>query len=129
MPRPNPGLVLEDGENRRVLCCAGPSFALERWTLAAARTVPSRPDRFTTLSNVGEGHVLVEHGGGQEILGRAESCVLPAAIGEVEVVPEGDGEASVVACYVPDMERDVVGPSREAGYSDEEIRGLVQVDV
>jgi len=73
--------------------------------------------------------VLVEHGGGQEILGRAESCVLPAAIGEVEVVPEGDGEASVVACYVPDMDRDVVGPLREAGYSDEEIRGLGQVDV
>ena len=129
MPRPNPGLVLEDGENRKVLCCAGPNFALERWTLAAASVVPARPDRFTTLSNVGEGDVLVEHGGGQEILGRAESCVLPAALGAVEVVPEGDGEASVVACYVPDMDRDVVGPSREAGYSDEGIRGLGQVDV
>ena len=63
------------------------------------------------------------------MLGRAESCVLPAAIGEVEVVREGDGGASVVACYVPDMERDVVGPSREAGYSEEEIRGLGQVGV
>ncbi|MDQ4063711.1 MAG: class I mannose-6-phosphate isomerase, partial [Actinomycetota bacterium] len=34
-PRPNPGLALENGRaaaNRRILCCAGPHFALERWT-------------------------------------------------------------------------------------------------
>ena len=52
---------------------------------------------------------------------------MPAGIGEVDVVP--DGEADLVACYVPDMGRDVVGPLREAGLSGEEIRGLGQVDV
>jgi mannose-6-phosphate isomerase len=62
-----------------------------------------------------------------EALGQAESCVLPAAIGGIDVVP--DGEADLVVCYVPDMVRDVVGPLREAGHSDEEIRGLGQVDV
>jgi mannose-6-phosphate isomerase len=62
-----------------------------------------------------------------ESLGRAESCVLPAAIGEVDVVP--DGEADLVVCYVPDIGKDVVGPLREAGHSDEEIRGLGQVGV
>jgi len=127
MPRPNPGLALEDGTNRRTLCCAGPHFALERWTLAEAHTVPSRPDRFLILSNVGESSVQLRYGGGVGALGRAESCVLPAAIGEVDVVP--DGEASVVACYVPDMEMDVVGPLREAGNSDEEIRGVGEMDV
>jgi mannose-6-phosphate isomerase len=30
LPRPNPGLVLEDEANRRVMCCAGPHFVLER---------------------------------------------------------------------------------------------------
>ncbi len=127
LPRPNPGLALEDTTNRRVLCCAGPHFALERWTLGDAHAVPVRPDRFLTLSNVGEGSVQLRYGGGVEALWRAESCVLPAGIGEVEVVP--DGEASLVACYVPDMERDIVGPLREAGHSDEEIRGLGEVDV
>ncbi len=127
MPRPNPGLVLEDGTNRRVLCCAGPHFALERWALTGARTIPSRPDRCLTLSNVGENGVELRYGAGTASLGRAESCVLPAAIGEVDVVP--DGEASLVACYVPDMGRDIVGPLREAGHTDEEIRGLGQVDV
>lgn len=127
MPRPNPGLVLEDGTNRRVLCCAGPHFALERWTLGEAHAVPARPDRCLTLSNVGEGSVGLEYGGATERLGRAESCVLPAGIGGVRVVPEG--EADLVACYVPDVEGDVVRPLRAAGYSDEEIRGLGEVGV
>jgi len=127
MPRPNPGLTLEGGANRRVLCCAGPHFALERWTLGEAYAVPSRPDRFLTLSNVGEGELEIEYEGGTERLGRAESCILPAAMGEARVVP--DGEAGLVACYVPDVEVDVVGPLREAGYSEEEIRGLGEVGV
>jgi mannose-6-phosphate isomerase len=129
LPRPNPGLVIEDAPNRRVLCCAGPHFALERWTLAGPHVEPFHPERFTTLSNVGDTEVDVEYGDGSETLGRAESCILPAAIGEVRVVPRSGGEASVVACYVPDLGRDVVEPLREAGYSDEEIRGLGEVGV
>jgi mannose-6-phosphate isomerase len=130
LPRPNPGLALEDGPNRRVLCCAGPHFALERWTLSGPHTEPSRPDRFLTVSNVGETAVEIEHAGGSEILGRAESCILPAAMGEARVVPsEAADEAILVACYVPDLERDLVGHLREAGYSDEEIRALGEVVV
>jgi mannose-6-phosphate isomerase len=129
LPHPNAGLVLEDAANRRVLCCAGPHFALERWTLAETHTEPSHPRRFTTLSNVGEGPVQLEYEGGSETLDRAESCVLPAAIGEVRVVPAGTVEASLVACYVPDLERDVIAPLRQAGYSDEEIRTLGEVGI
>ena len=128
LPRPNPGLVLEDDANRRVLCCAGPHFALERWTLKEMYTEPSHPRRFLTLSNVGAGTVELESEDGSETLGRAESCILPAAIGEVRVVSR-TGEATLVACYVPDLERDVVGHLREAGYSDEEIRALGEVEI
>jgi mannose-6-phosphate isomerase len=52
---------------------------------------------------------------------------LPAAIGGVRVVPER--EASLIACYVPDLERDVVVPLRDAGYSDEGIRTLGEVRI
>jgi mannose-6-phosphate isomerase len=127
MPRPNPGLIVEDGPGRRVLCCAGPHFALERWTLAGSRVEPAHPQRCITLSNVGE-PVHLEHAGGSETLGRAESSVLPAAIGEVEVVvPEGTGQASLICCYLPDLERDVVAPLRRAGYTDEQINSLGEV--
>lgn len=125
-PRPNPGLVLEEVPNRRVLYCAGPHFALERWSLKAPYEIPSNPQRCLTLSNVGE-TVSIEYGDGVESLGPGESCILPAALGDARVVPES--AASLVACYVPDLERDVVAPLREAGYSDAEIRGLGEVDV
>ena len=124
LPKPNPGLVLEEAPYRRVLCCAGPHFALERWTITEPHVEPAHPRRCTTLSNVGE-PVTIEHKGGTERLGRAESCILPAAIGEVEIVPEGG--ASLVACYVPDLVRDVVAPLREAGYPDDDIRALGEV--
>ena len=126
LPHPNPGLVLEDGETRRTLFCAGPYFALERRTLTGPHMEPSHPDRFLTLSNMGD-PVGMEYEGGTEKLGRAESCILPAAIGEVRVVPEG--EASLIVCYVPDLERDVVAPLREVGYSDDEIRALGKVSI
>jgi mannose-6-phosphate isomerase len=128
-PRPIPGLALENGRtdpNRRILCCAGPYFALERWILTEPYTEPSHPARCLTLSNVGD-LARIEFAGGTETLGSGESCILPAAIGETRVVPEG--EASLIVCYVPDLERDVVAPLREAGYSDEEIRELGEVDV
>jgi mannose-6-phosphate isomerase len=126
LPRPNPGLVVQDGPNRRVMCCAGPHFALERWTLTGPYTEPAHPERCLTLSNVGD-PVRIEYGGGTERLERAESCILPAAIGEVSLIPEG--ESSLISCYVPDLERDVISPLRASGYSDEEIRGLGEVNI
>ncbi len=127
LPLPNPGLAIEDGRNRRVVGCAGPHFALERWTLGEPHAEPAHPRRCLLLSNVGEGAVMLEYGGGTEVFGRAESCVLPAAAGEVRVVPDGEGEASLVACYVPELERDVVGPLRAAGHTDEGIAALGEV--
>ncbi len=128
-PRPNPGLALENGRaaaNRRILCCAGPHFALERWTLTEPHTEPSHPWRCLTLSNLGD-PARIEYAGGTETLGRGESCILPAAIGEVRIVPEG--ETSLIVCYVPDLQRDVIAPLREAGYSDEEIRELGETGI
>jgi mannose-6-phosphate isomerase len=124
-PHPNPGLVLEDGPNRRVLCCAGPYFALERWTLTEPYTEPAHPRRCVTLSNVGA-PVSLRYVNGAERLVRAESCLLPAAIGDVWMVPEG--EASLIVCYVPDLEDDVFVPLRAAGYSDAEIQALGEFD-
>ena len=68
----------------------------------------------------------IEYQDGSETLGRAESCILPASIREARMVFEG-GEASLVACYVPDLRWDVITSLRQAGYSDEEIRALGEV--
>ena len=86
---------------------------------------PAHPWRCLTLSNVGE-PVTIAWSGGEQILGRAESVLLPAAIGDVTVSPSG-AAADLIACYLPDLERDVVDPLRSAGRSDEAIRALGEV--
>jgi len=123
-PRPNPGFSRSVGANRYVVGAAGPHFALERWTLREPHVEPAHPRRCLLLTNV-DNPVRLDHAGGTETLGRAESCILPAAIGEVRIVP--DVEGSLVACYVPDLEGDIIAPLREAGYSDEKIGALGQV--
>ena len=118
-PRPHPGQPLEESVNRRVVGAAGPHFALER-----AHAVPAHPERCTTLTNARD-PVLLDDQGGEEILGRAESCILPAALGEVRVVPSGAGD--LTTCYLPDLECDVIAPLQAAGHNDGAIRELGEV--
>jgi mannose-6-phosphate isomerase len=127
LPRPNPGLARPSPEpgNTLVIGGAGPYFVLERWTLTEPHREPARSDRAMVLSNVGE-PVTIRYVGGEETLARAESCILPAALGEVVIEPTA-GAASVIACFVPDLRRDVIEPLRTAGHSDDAIRSLGEV--
>ena len=52
---------------------------------------------------------------------------MPAATGEVRLIPEG--EASLISCYVPDLERDVISPLRESGYLRRGDPGLGEVNI
>jgi mannose-6-phosphate isomerase len=67
--------------------------------------------------------VIVAWPGGEQTLGRAESVLLPAAIGDVTVAPTG-AEADLIACYLPDLQRDIIDPLRAAGHSDDAIGAL-----
>lgn len=124
LPKPVHGLTRFEGTVRIVVGCAGPHFALERWNLAVPFDVPARPDRCLTLTNLGD-PVAVSWDGGVELLERAESCVIPAAMPAFTLVP--DGKAVVLACFVPDFPRDIVEPLRRAGYSDAEVATLGEV--
>jgi mannose-6-phosphate isomerase len=127
LPKPNPGLdkAVSRAGNRVTVGCAGPYFALERWRLVAPHMDESHPWRFLTLSNVGQPVTITWQGRG-ETLDRAESVLLPAAIGDVTVAPTGQ-DADLIACYLPDLERDIVAPLQDAGHDPEAIRRLGQV--
>jgi mannose-6-phosphate isomerase len=127
LPKPHPGLDKAVGlsGNRVTVGCAGPYFALERWRLVSPFTDEAHPWRFLTLSNVGQ-PVTITWPGGSETLGRAESILLPAAIGDVTVTPTTQ-DADLVACYLPDLERDVTSPLQAAGHDPAAIRALGQV--
>jgi mannose-6-phosphate isomerase len=127
LPRPHPGLDKPANEpgNRITVGCAGPYFALERWRLTVPHLDPAHPQRCLTLSNVGP-PVTIAWSGGEQTLGRAESVLLPAAIGDVTVSPTG-AEADLIACYLPNLDRDIVAPLQAAGHADDPIRALGEV--
>ena len=121
LPQPNPGVLWTSGANHYRMGCASPYFALERWELAALHVEPAHPRRGMTVTNIG-GAVTLEYKGGVEVLERATSCILPAAIGQVRIVPRT--HATLIVCYVPHLEMDIWGPLRSRGVSDAEIRAL-----
>ncbi|MGW0818804.1 class I mannose-6-phosphate isomerase [Streptomyces viridiviolaceus] len=107
-----PGLSIAVGDGvERVFLCAGPYFALERWRAGTAEPLRHSFATAQILSNVGS-PVRVRTGAWSEELGRAETLLLPAACGVVEIT----GPADVLFGYLPDLDRDVRGPLREAGH-------------
>lgn len=123
-PRPNSGLKLQSGANSRIFGCASHYFALEHWILNESYLETSHPRRCLILSNVGN-VVQLEFSSGIEHLQQGESCILPAAIGEVRIVPEHP--AHLIACYVPDLQLDIIAPLQAAGYDQEQIWNLGEV--
>jgi mannose-6-phosphate isomerase len=153
LPKPNAGLTLPiDGENRYVMGCAGPYFALERWTLRAPHTERLDGSHCRTVANVGS-PVRLDYQGGTDLLQCGESRLLPAALGEVQITPVESGEiiriphrldtdadlpvehreidtkpvASLIVCYVPNLQTDVVVRLRAAGHTSEAIASLGEV--
>ncbi len=88
--------VIPGGVRERL--SASDFFALDRVRLIGPATI-GRDDRFTIVINLG-GQAELRHGGAAHPLGFGETLLLPAAIGECEVVPV-EGEATLVTCVVP----------------------------
>jgi mannose-6-phosphate isomerase len=116
----SPGLGIAVGDGvARVFLCAGPYFALERWRAGTAEPLRHSFATAQILSNAGA-PVRVRTGDWSEELGWAETLLLPAACGEVEII----GPADVLFGYLPDLDRDVRAPLLEAGYSRQVIGSL-----
>ncbi|MBA8823971.1 mannose-6-phosphate isomerase [Saccharopolyspora lacisalsi] len=119
-PTPTPGLRLPLAEDcDRLLCCAGPYFALERWRLAAETVVQRSFDQAVIVSNAGAPARLdTENWTGE--LGRAESLLLPAALEDISFT----GSADLLLGYLPDLARDIQQPLLEAGHPPEALATL-----
>ncbi|MFF4173042.1 type I phosphomannose isomerase catalytic subunit [Streptomyces sp. NPDC001744] len=111
-PEFTPGLRIAAGDGaERLFLCAGPYFALERWRTGTQEPLRRSFATAQVLSNAGA-PVRVRTGDWAGELGRAETLLLPAACGEVEIA----GPADVLFGYLPDLERDVYAPLRAAGF-------------
>jgi mannose-6-phosphate isomerase len=124
-PKPNPGLLKKSNDNQYLVGSAGPYFVLERWTLSGVHKEPSHENRCMTISSV-QGSVAINYGsGGTEKLEQGNSCLVPAAIGDYQIVPER--EAVLMVCYVPDLDIDVRKPLRDAGHTTADIKLLGEI--
>ncbi|WP_312240831.1 class I mannose-6-phosphate isomerase [Pantoea sp.] len=109
---PQPGLMLEETpESTCIVCCAGPYFAQERWRFSAS--YPYAFDSARIISNLGV-PLEIDAAGERWPLGRAETLLLPAALGHVTF--HGPGE--LLVGYVPDLPRDILAPLRARGYDE-----------
>lgn len=121
VPIPTHGLSWFEGFNRRTICACGPGFVLERWKVTQPLRLHDDGSRWKFLTNLVE-PVALAWEGGSELIGRAESRLLPASLRTCTIIP--DGVAYLLCTYVPDLLRDIVTPLRLAGYRDDEIRSL-----
>lgn len=119
-PSFQPGLRLTAGADfDRLICVASPYYVLERWRVGTQAPARHAFETGVILTNVG-GPVSVRSGAWEEPLNRAETLLLPACLGMVEIT----GPADVLVGYLPDLERDVVAPLLGANYSREVIASL-----
>ncbi|MFC6879112.1 MULTISPECIES: class I mannose-6-phosphate isomerase [Actinomadura] len=115
-----PGLRIGvEDDVERVVCCAGPFFALERWRAAAGATIRLPLPTARVLSNVGA-TVRVGVPGWSEPLDPARTLLLPAALGEARIT----GPADVLVGYLPDLERDIRAPLADAGHGPAAVAAL-----
>lgn len=115
---PHPGLTLtQNADITRLFCCAGPYFALERWRLQGRYTYPFTGVRI--ISSIGE-PVKFEAAGESWTLARAETVLLPAALGEVTF----NGPGEILVGYVPNLQDDVIAPLLARGYDLQSIEQL-----
>ncbi len=122
-PSFTPGLLIHAGNDfHRTFCAASPYYVLERWHVGNVAPARHEFDAALVLTNVGL-PMTVTSGSWSETLDRAESLLLPASLGHVEI----SGPADVLVGYLPDLERDVVQPLTAAGYSREIISTLGEV--
>lgn len=64
-----------------------------------------------------EGHCVIESEGSKVEAVKGESILIPASMGNYKMV----GNFKALKSYVPDLEKDVLLPLKEAGFSEEEI--------
>jgi len=119
-PRTRP-VTVPCGANRRTFLIACQHFAVERLDLAASQDLDMDGERFR-VATVIEGAATVRGVTGAEHLACGQSCLLPAALGQVVIEPAGS--AAVLLAWVPNLATDVVAPLRAAGLSDRAIRAL-----
>ena len=110
-----PPLGLAPGRDLLVAC---PYFALERHRYVESQPFSTRPTSFEIWTMV-EGQATVAG----ERLATGDSLVLPASLGDYAITP--DPGCTLLCCYVPDLEADLLHSLRARGYDKKRIEQTI----
>ena len=111
------GLTIGDDSIRRTFLVANEYFSVEKISFTDSFEENTEGERF---------HCFTVLDGYMEINGiripRAHSCLIPASAGKYVV----SGTGTVIKSYVPDLQKNVMFPLMDAGYSIEEIEESIR---
>lgn len=107
-------------EEFRVAC---QYFAVVRISKVMGAAALGNRDRFRVLTCMTGGFEIAWDGGQPFPIGVGETLLVPAACPNPKLRETVPG-SSLLMSFLPQLEEEVFGPLRAAGYSDEEIRGL-----
>lgn len=120
-PEPGQSLSLPTTGGGRALLVATQYFALERLELEVNGVIRLAAVESPQVLTCLEGAAVVDALGWVSELTKGETMVVPAA---TKVVLSGGSASVIMRGWVPDLERDVVGPASEAGATTEAIASL-----
>jgi mannose-6-phosphate isomerase len=120
IPKINP-ISTQIGHNKQTFVLACQYFALERLDLSAEYVVECDGERFYILSQI-DGYAVIKWEQMEVLLKPGQSCMLPASIGDVRILPES--QCAILKAYVPDLQQNIINPCRALGFSDSQIAGL-----
>ena len=110
----------------RSMLCVSPHFAVELLALDGPCEL-ARARRALRAAVVLDGEVRFSGEGSETATCKAgQSAALPASLDSIVATPEG-GRTRLLLAYLPDMQADIIGPLRAAGYADDEIAQLGDV--
>lgn len=115
-------IIISQGNAKRTICAACQYFALEKLEVSESYEFYDIAARFNTFTVIsGEAEIS---GNGESTFARlGESLLIPAGV-KTSIKPTEKQPVQLLRCYVPDIQKDIVDPLHQAGYSDVEIAWL-----
>lgn len=107
---------------RRTLCAVCQYFVLEKLDIANPYEFHDSATRFNTFT-ITSGEAEISGNGESTFAKLGESLLIPAGV-KTSIKPTHSQAVELLRCYVPDIQKDIIDPLRQDGYSDVEIAWL-----
>lgn len=105
-----------EGNSVKIALVANEYFSVERYIIDGKVDEEADGSRFITYTCL-DGEGQINFAGGTENLAKGQSVLIPASLGAYTI----EGKLEIIKSYVPDVEKNVLLPLMNAGYSKEEI--------